>query len=225
MLARLMSVTALVALTLGAAGAAHAIPDGGYLALGLGGAIASGDRGVPLEGVFPQLHSVVGNPLYDEMVRTDFGSGLAFELRFGYLIAGLVAPEIGLVGHGGTGFDEGAGYPTFTLRYHPVQHAIDLAERDWDANVYVGAGYAIGGYHPENVFNDDGKGWEGWALTFGLGFDYAVGERVSLGLDVKFALPQYGDYLVDWDDDIRATPTETPSTLVVIPTAQIVFHL
>ena len=227
MSARLLAALALLALTVGSGPAAHALPDGGYLAIGLGGAIASGDRGVPLDFEVANFRILapVGGATYDELVRTDFGSGLAFELRFGYLIAGLVAPEISLSGHGATSFEEGAGYPSFVLRYHPVQHAIDLADRAWDANLYVGAGYTMGGFHPDELIDDDGKGWEGWVLSFGLGASYQVGPRVSLGVDVKFALPQYGEYIWDYEDDLRADASETPSTLVVMPTAQIIFHL
>src|SRR5690606_25053403 len=112
---------------------------------------------------------------YEDVVRTEFGSGMAFELRFGYLIDGVLAPEISLGGHGSVDAKSGAAYPSFVLRYHPAQHAIDHDERAWDANVYVGVGYAIGGYHPkeESQFgSDDGRGWEGVAVLMGVGFAY-----------------------------------------------------
>ena len=226
MRAQLLLTFALVASVVATGGQAHALPDGGYIGIGLGGAIASGDRGVALKvtnGVALQIPS----QFFEEQVRTDFGTGLAFELRFGYLIAKTVAAEISIVGHGATSFDDGAGYPTFALRYHFMQHAVDLAERAWDLDVYVGAGYVIGGYHPDKASNPsgDGRGWEGWHVSFGLNGEYQIGERVGLALDLKFILPQYSTYIFDWDDDIRFDPASTPSTLVVMPTLQVVFHL
>lgn len=225
MRAKLLLTIALLASGIATGGQAIALPDGGYIAIGVGGAIASGDRGVALN---PQLFQAQnGAPLsmlQDDWVRTDFGSGLAAELRFGYLIAKVVAPEISVSGHGATSFDDGAGFVSFALRYHVMQHAIDLAERAWDLDVYFGGGYAIGGFHPDK-YGNDGKGWEGWQLNFGLNAEYQVGERVGLALDVKFALPQYGSYIFNYDDDIRSTAVSTPSTLVVMPTLQVVFHL
>ncbi|MCA9517740.1 MAG: hypothetical protein KC635_22525 [Myxococcales bacterium] len=206
---------------------ASAVPDGGYIAIGIGGAIASGDRGVELDSPTAQAAQLGCPTCYDETVRTDFGSGLAFELRFGYLIAGILAPEISLGGHGETSFDSGAAYPSFVLRYHPVEHAIAHEDRAWDANVYVGVGYAIGGYYPDEkkALIDDGKGWDGVAVLAGVGFDYQVASSVSLGLDVRFALPQYGTFRYDDDKDLDFDPKSTPSTLVIIPTLQAIFHI
>lgn len=189
-------------------------PEGGYFGFGLGYGIVSGDRGVALEDV----DVTIPPALADDWVRTEFGEGMSFELRFGWLI-GPVAPEIGIFGHGEFDFENGAGYPTFTLRFHPLM-LVDAA-KEWpvDANVYVGAGYAIGGYQPET--DDDGKGWEGWTLNLGFGGAYQLSERVFLGLDVKFAMPMYSSWLYDWDDDISFEPAETPSTLVIAPSLQI----
>jgi len=221
MRAQLLLTVALVASIIATGG--QALPDGGYIAIGLGGAITSGDRGVPLK-VTNGVSLSIPSQYYDESVRTDFGAGLAVELRFGYLIAKVLGVEIGASGHGATSFDEGAGYPTFALRYHFMQHAIDLAERDWDVDVYIGGGYAISGFHPD-VPGNDGRGWEGWQVGFGFSGEYQVGERVGLALDVKFVLPQYQTYIFDQNDDIRFDAASTPSTLVVMPTLQVVFHL
>lgn len=225
---RRLAVALTVAGALAFAPAASAVPDGGYIGLGLGGAVASGDRGVPLDVSGFTIAAAPGTPGYDERVRTDFGSGLAAELRFGWLIAGVIAPEASVSGHGATSFEDGAGFATFILRYHPAQHAIDHLDRAWDLNVYAGVGYAIAGFHPDPAIaigDDDGKGWEGVAVVTGLGFAYQVADSVSLGLDVKIALPQYSSYIWNYDDDLRADASETPSTMVVMPTLQVVFHL
>ena len=225
MSARLLLVALVTASVIAIAGSAHALPDGGYIAIGFGGAVASGDHGVPLKpSSTAQITVQPGNPIYDEIVRTDFGSGLGAELRFGYLIAKLIAPEVSACGHGATSFDDGAGFVSFALRYHFVQHFMDLAERPWDLDVYFGGGYAIGGYHPAK-FDTKGKGWEGWELETGVDFEYQLGERVGLALDVKFVLPQYGTYIWNYDDKIRFDAQSTPSTLVVMPTLQVIFHL
>lgn len=183
--------------------------DGGYFALGLGYAAASGDRGISLK---PGM--VVSVPDPDEWTRTDFGSGLAVDLRFGWLI-GPVAPEISLFGHGSFDAENGAAMPAFQLRFHPLMLVDSLADSPIDASLFFGVGYAIGGYHHEG--DDDGKGWDGLALTFGVGATYELSPKIHLGLDLKFAMPQYSTWIVDWDDDIEAEPTSTPSTMIIAP--------
>lgn len=193
-------------------------PEGAYFGLGLGGAAASGDRGVGLK-AGPFSLPANNSTAYGELVRTDFGSGLAFDLRFGWLV-GPIAPEIALTGHGTTNFKNGAGYPTFSVRFHPLLLVDSLADLKVDASVFIGAGYAIGGYKPS--VDDDSKGWDGWALTLGAGATYDLSQRVRLGFDLRFMLPQYGKFMIDWDDDVNATPSSTPSTTVIVPTLQLV---
>lgn len=203
---------ALGASTLTPAPAAEARPPGGgYFALNIGYGAASGDRGVPLK---TRIGVIANIPNQDEWVRTDFGSGLALDLRFGYLI-GPVAPEISLFGHGSFDAENGAAMPTFQLRFHPLLLVDSLADLSVDASVFVGAGYAIGGYHHQG--DDDGKGWEGFALTFGVGFTYELSLRVHLGLDLKFAMPMYSSWIYSYDNDITFEPESTPSTLVIAP--------
>jgi len=223
MRARILVTTALVALGIGAPSSALALPDGGYIAIGFGAGIASGDQGVPLKAT-PGISVSASSSQYKELVRTDFGTGLATELRFGYLIQKLVAAELGVSGHGATSFGDGAGFVSFALRYHFLQHAIDLTDRAFDMDVYFGAGYAIGGYEPD-LTGADSKGWEGWQWNVGIDFEYQVGENVGIAIDLKFVLPQYGEFIIDYDDDVRVDPSETPDTLVILPTVQLVFHL
>lgn len=189
------------------------VHKGGYIAFGFGYAAASGDRGVVLKDA-PLVYGL----LADEVVRTDFGSGMSFELRFGWLI-GPIAPEIAIFGHGGFDFENGAGYPVFQLRFHPLLLAESLAGVPYDANVYAGVGYAIGGYHHKG--SDDGKGWDGLAITFGFGSSYALSPRVHLAFDLKFAMPQYSKWIADYDDNEEYKPVSTPSTLIVAPSLQL----
>jgi len=197
---------------------AHARPpEGGYFGLGLGYGMVSGDRGVPLKTKAGVTLQIPAN-LYDETVRTDYGEGMSFELRFGWLI-GPIAPEISLFGHGSFDFENGAGYPMLQVRFHPLMLVDSMAESKFDGSVYVGAGYTIGGYRHEG--SDDGKGWEGWVFDFGLSGTYQLSRRVHLGLDVKFALPMYSTWMFDWDDDINFEPASTPSMMVIAPSLQI----
>lgn len=198
------------ALTTSIAPGAEARPkDGGYFALGIGYGAVSGDRGVALK-----PGRVLSVPDPDEWIRTDFGSGLSFDLRFGWLI-GPVAPEISLFGHGTFDAENGAALPAFQLRFHPLMLVDSLADSPIDASLFFGVGYAIGGYHHEG--SEDGKGWDGLGLTFGLGATYELSEKIHLGLDLKFAMPMYSTWIFDYDDDITATPESTPSTLVIAP--------
>ncbi len=200
-----------------ASGAYARPPEGGYFGFGLGYGIVSGERGVPLKtkaGVTLQIPT----NLYDEAVRTEYGEGMSFELRFGWLI-GPIAPEISLFGHGSFDFENGAGYPMLQVRFHPLMLVDSMAESKIDGSVYVGAGYTMGGYHHEG--SDDGKGWEGWVFDFGLSASYELSKRVHLALDVKFLLPQYSSWMFDWDDDINFEPASTPSMMVIAPSLQI----
>lgn len=202
-----------------AAPAAHARPhEGGYFALGLGGSIANGDRGVPLK-TDVRVPGLANTPGYQELVRTDFGSGFSFELRFGWLI-GPVAPEITLAGHGTFDAKNGAGYPNLGVRFHPMMLVKDL-DSPIDAAVFISAGYAIGGYDPKG-FDTDGKGWSGWNLAFGFGATYQFSERIRLGFDMRFTKPFYTTFMFDNDNDINLDPVETPSTLILTPTVQLV---
>lgn len=201
-----------------ASGAAAARPpEGGYFGFGLGYGAASGDRGVAMKPGSPGIPFT--GSAYDEAVRTDFGSGLAFDLRFGYL-AGPIAPELSLAGHGTLDFEDGAGYATLGVRFHPLLLVDSLADLAFDASVFVAAGYGIGGYQPS--VDDDGKGWQGFALTFGLGATYDLSAKVRLGLDLRMVMPMYSTFMIDWDDDTNADPESTPSTFVFMPTLQIV---
>ena len=91
---------------------ASAVPDGGYIAIGIGGAIASGDRGVELDSPTAQAAQLGCPTCYDETVRTDFGSGLALHTRTtqdspaeitghpSRLVIGQIRPP-GVAGHAG----------------------------------------------------------------------------------------------------------------------------
>ncbi len=176
---------------------------------------------------------------YREIVRTDTGSGLALQLRFGYTILGYASVELSLAGNGAPTFSDGIVYADFQALHHPVEHFIHHDDRDWDANVFLGVGYAIAGYKPRysaarhagtgNEPNHkaafDGKGWEGWDLAFGAEFSYAVTSLISVGLDFRVIAPFWSLWIANRAEQYQTTPASTPSTFVIAPTAQVKFHL
>lgn len=250
-----LAVVLLAAALLAPTGDAQAgYPDGFYLSVGLGYAHVIGERGLAFQqqsclytvGSGDHLwredgrecwtdsgwantyspSGVTADQVHSELARTDFGSGMGFELTLGYNILGYVSPEISIVGNGDPAVEDGAAHIGFVVRYHPTQHFIDHDDRDWDANVFFGAGYSIGGYHPDQAIQgtDDGKGWEGYHFTLGAGFDYAVAEFLSVGLDMHFILPRWESWIVNFDNDVRSKPVDTPMTLIVAPLVHAKFH-
>lgn len=225
--------------------------DGFYFGFGLGYAAVSGERGVPLdthelcsefddsgapflwlepgEGCVHAIPrgSASAQETFGEMVRTDFGSGLAFELRFGWNIRGYVSPELSITGHGTWGPAEGMAHVTGRLRVHPIEFWIPKEFRPYDATVYLGFGVpSFAGYHPDEAIqgNDDGKGWEGIHYDSGASFHWMVTRVVSLGLDLRLLFPRYLTWIVNFEDNVRSLPTETPSTTVFLTTFQLMLH-
>ncbi len=230
-----------------AAPAAHATPDGFYFSLGVGGALTlSGERGVtmkvptacggsaatqrPFLWYEPGDHQCIFAPsdeYHQEVARTDWGSGMGFQLRLGYNILGHASVEATVSGQGNPDGSEGAGHVSFQARWSFAELIKPHEERDWDADVFFGGGYSIGGYHPDPAIqgNDDGKGWDGYNFTVGGAFRYAVAKRITLDLDLKVILPGYTTFIANFDKNYEATPAETPSTVVFSPTLGVTFFL
>ena len=219
--------------------------DGFYVSLGVGYGHVMGDRGVVMDtrggcnstagdlgflyydpGKTPKCQYFTSRQR-DEMARTDVGSGLAAELRVGYNILGYFSVELSLSGNGTTDGANGIAYPTGQLRLHPIQFVIPFEERIWDVSVFTGFGYTIAGYHPDEAIqgNDDGKGWEGIVHTAGVGVGVAVAEWFSFDFDLRFIFPRYLTWAVDWDDNLRSLPKDTPFTVIIAPTLQFTFRV
>lgn len=197
----------------------------------LGGAVVTGERGVPLTDFSSSCSNPTGlvKTVCDDLVRTDAGSGFAFALRLGYNFFGYAALETYLQGHfntnsGGGNSLEGGAHWGFLGRYFPLEHVKKLANRWYDPFVYFGGGF-IGymGYY-EKYGDKDMRGWKGGHLLFGLGSDFYVNRSVSFGADLRFYKPFYKTYIWDWDDDITFEPESTPSTIVFEPMVNITFH-
>ena len=215
---------------------AQAISDGFYLSLGIGYGSVSGDRGVLMgytgacekhegdqtkvilwaesNGCFMLPASPQSQEIYAEMVRTDFGSGFAAQIRLGYTIEGIVSPELVFAGHGSTEGPQGLGHLGLRARYHPAQHWVDHEDRPWDASLFYGMGLSIGGYHHEDLLAnvDTGKGWEGTHHSFGLTGEYQGSDVVSFGVDLAWFLPRYEFWIVNYDDNVRTVPESPPDT-------------
>lgn len=233
---------------------ASAIEDGMYLSLGLGYASVSGARGdeIVFDNRGPcdpgnqhflwydskknacwtaegRSGSMSTEEYLNEILKTDFGSGLGLQYRMGWNIKGYVSPELALYVHGKTSGTEGGAHPSFRARIHPAEFWIHHDKRDWDASLFFGGGFSIGGYsHPEAFKrgeDDDGKGWTGWHMVFGGTFDYALHDVFSLALDLNVMKVGYVSWMVNYDDNIHSLTKETPSTWVVAPTLMMKFHL
>lgn len=71
----------------------------------------------------------------------------------------------------------------------------------------------------------ESKGWEGIHISFGAGFQYRVSEAVSIGVDLKVIRPLYDRWVANFEAPYKTPPESTPEAWVVMPTAQVKFHL
>lgn len=229
------------------------IKDGFYISLGAGAASVDGTRGVEMDftdgceniigsddiflwvetnGSFVTCVPAPGNSPssktenFGEIVRTDFASGAAVQLRMGYTINGLVTPEFMLTGNGPVGsFDDGMGHVGLRLRYHPAQHWKPGEDRTFDVGLYYGYGFSIGGYNHDDIAGlDTGKGWIGAFHTTGLTAEYAATDVVAYGVDLGWIMPQYTGWIVNWSDDVISAPKEPPPTTVFAPIVYLSFR-
>lgn len=205
--------------------------EGGMIfGISLGGALVSGDQGVKLEPAGSWIESHTTDDQFKDWVRTDAGSGFAFDLKLGYNILGYAAIETYINGHinmdSGGGKFEGAAYWGFLGRYFPFQHFEQLRTTKFDPNVYFGGGfinyngYHRGDYDPQHKT----RGWNGTHLLFGAALDYYIHKSVSVGVDLRFILPTWNSFMEDWDNDINYEPASPASSFVFEPMANITFH-
>ncbi|GEM_PF-4193367 len=204
--------------------------EGGMLfGISLGGAVVSGDQGLDLKGLAVS-EADKNSDIYKDWVRTDAGSGFAFDLKLGYNILGYGSVETYVCGHlnmdSGGGKFEGAGYWGFLGRVFPFQFVEQLRVTRFDPSLYFGGGfinymgYHRGDYDPQHKT----RGWNGTHLMFGAALDYYIHKSVSVGLDLRFILPTWKTFHEDWDDDITFEPASSATTLVFAPMANITFH-
>ncbi len=245
-----LSSTSLIAVLVLLVSASPALARGGlYFGFDLGGALVYGERDVALdtEGCECWNYNMT-EPAGGDIVRTDTGSGFAAGLKLGYNVMGYASLEGGVLAHGNKKSVgdtwEGVGHAAALLRLYPLQFTAlfgrlatrklpsqpqgapwteTMFKRKYDVNLYFGYGFFnMAGYH----YNpDDGAGWEGTDLEFGLGADYKVVRTVSLGVDLKFIRSSYDKFMCKWDPERKAYPEGTPTNWTIAPTATITFHL
>jgi len=202
-----------------------------YFGLDLGGAKVSGESNIALV-----LKS--GQPVsadHNKQTWTEFGSGMATGIRLGYNVMGYGGLEFNLLAHGnwksaGATW-EGLGHVGVLARISPIQFLTlaknpklkALKNRDWDVKVFAGfAPYVVGGYHLDA---DQGRGWEGYSVQWGLGGEYYVVPTVSFGLDLRFLHSSFDTFLQDWSPR-EAFPLESnEKALVIAPMFTMTFHL
>lgn len=210
---------------------AHANDGGMIFGISLGGALVSGETGIDMKDwAADALRNSVDPEIYKDWIRTDAGSGFAFDLKLGYNVLGYGSIETYLNGHlnmdSGGGKFEGAAYWGFLGRYFPFQHFANLKTTPFDPNVYFGggfinySGYHRGDYDPQHKT----RGWSGTHLLFGAALDYYIHPSVSVGVDLRFILPNWKTFHEDWDDDITFQPAKDATTFVFAPMANITFH-
>ena len=229
----------------------HAFKDGFYIGFGFGGGVQlDGERGVALKtGSCPEGNGyflwyeppsstcryAASKGQYEEINRTAFGEGFGIHFRLGYNILGHASLEASVSGHGDAAdFKAGFGTANFQVRWH-ILKLLEVAEvldasRKYDVDIMVGGGYAIGGYTPSETApgisgTDDEKGWEGFNISFGLAFKYQVQPWLSLGADVTFLFPFFGEFIANWDEGYRSEPLDgATGATSVIPSFTITFH-
>ncbi len=202
-----------------------------YFGLDLGGATVSGESNISLNAgpdvVIPAGHA--------SQTWTEFGSGLATGIRFGYNVMGYGGVEFNLLAHGNWksagGTWEGIGHVGVLARISPIQFMAlannpklkALKDRTWDVTLFAGfAPYVVSGYH---INADVGRGWEGMSVEWGLGAEYYVIPTVSVGADLRFLHTSYDTFLQDWSPREAFPLDSNEKALVVAPMATITFHL
>jgi hypothetical protein len=204
-----------------------------YFGLDLGGAKVSGDSNIALDvgsGV-----SISNKALHAQQTWTEFGSGMAAGIRFGYNFKGYGGLEFNLLAHGNWksagGTWEGLGHIGVLARISPIQFMTlarnpklkALKDRDWDVKLFAGfAPYVVGGYH---INKDVGRGWEGTSFEWGLGGEYYVVPAVSFGLDLRFLHSSFDTFLQDWSPRDAFPLDSNEKALVIAPMFTMTFHL
>jgi hypothetical protein len=181
--------------------------EGFSVQFGLGGGFFSLD-----EGDLSSALSDLSPPRNDAARLTGtLADGLALRFAMAYNIKGYASVEAGLTAHGWNlgNADEigGSGHLTFCGHFHPLQ--LWLPERDYDASVFLGGGYSIVG----GGRDDHNRGLQGGELEFGVTGRYFFTSFFSLGVDMRFAVPFYSTWFVDWDDDVQFDLDSSPGAL------------
>lgn len=223
--------------------------SGFYFGLGVGGALISGDSGIPLknpdrdpdydlQNPGPGIHTTCKpgkcpNTDLRKLTTTDVGSGVAFDFRLGFNILGFLALEFDASVSGNNLGDsdkiEGQGGLFGLIKIFPAQPFKEVADRWWDPYVMLGAGAHFIAYqpdaHPPETMNTDGRGfYPGFAMKYGLGCDFHTTPFLSLGVDLAFMNTFHSTYIIDNDKGTTSETRDTAGSFVFQPTVKVTFH-
>jgi hypothetical protein len=139
---------------------------------------------------------------------------MALRLSMAYLIRGYATVELGMTGHGwnldGGGLG-GSGHVSLSAHFHPLQ--LWIPERKYDVTVLVGGGYSIvGGGQPSD---DNSRGLDGGFFECGVTGRYFLTPWFSLGADLRFVIPVYKHWYVDWSDHVDFSLKTAPDAYFV----------
>jgi len=211
----------LFALGLLCAPASAGAGEGFSVSLGVGG----GFWRLP-EGSLRSSLSKLNPPRAGELgLLTDtLSDGLAVRFAMAYNILGYASVEVGMTGQGWhlgkPAAIGGSGHATLTAHFHPFE--LFMPDRDFDASVFLGGGYAIlGGGHEDNAFN---RGLDGGLLECGLTGRYFFAPWFSLGAELRLGFPFFSRWHVDWEDGEHYSLKDNPDAMFVGLLVTTTFH-
>lgn len=224
-------VLCMLALTILATPAITEAKEGFYIGVGIGGALVDGDDPVTIESDVLIVNGCSENP---ECVTTEYAEGLGTLFRFGYNIKGIFSIETSILSHGlGADDLEAQGHLIFAGVLHPIGIA-NVIETDggaevkpemifWDPYILAGGGMSWGVYHAS--IDDDDKGWTSTDFQAGLGLNMHFGRLVSAGIDMRWTLAHYDEWIFNYDDNIVSDPISEPVGVVFTPMAVLTLHV
>ena len=193
--------------------------DGFSVSLGLGGGVWHLDAG----SLSSSLQEINRPGAEGGLLTRSLADGLAVRFSMTYAIRGYASVEIGMTGHGwNLGGDDlgGSGHVSLVAHFHPLQFW--FPEREVDATVFLGGGYSIlGGGQSDD---DNSRGLDGGMLEFGFSGRYFFTPWMSLGGEVRFTVPVYQRWFVDWSNDVEFDLDSAPDALFVALLATVSFH-
>ncbi|MBM4345597.1 MAG: hypothetical protein FJ100_19675 [Deltaproteobacteria bacterium] len=149
---------------------------------------------------------------YNELVRTDVGSGMAAMLQFGYNVAGYVSLWLDIAAHGTISTDKksmsGGGGISFLAGVHPLRFV--RPDLPVDTKLYYGYTPLDVLAYNENQIQPDykAKAWLGPATPFGLHTEWKpkVKGAFALGLDLRMVHASYNQWYYNWDKEQYSSP-------------------
>ncbi len=149
---------------------------------------------------------------YNELVRTDVGSGMAAMLQVGYNVAGYVSLWLDIAAHGTISTDKksmsGGGGISFMGGLHPLR----FVRPDLPVDVKLYGGYTpldVLAYNENQIQPDyKAKAWLGPAMPFGLHTEWKPKPKggFALGLDLRMVKASYNQWYYNWDKEQYSSP-------------------